>query len=955
MESFTVSRRVSRIRFSKALAEEFVVLLAMRLLITMLVLLPCVYTNSVVAGSVAEYLMEEGAGIAVGDTSGSANNAYFEGTPTWQVGHGGDSQYCLSLDGSDYFTAIDSTSLDSITSGFTLTAWIKADLDSVRDTIVWKLGAFRVWKEYSNLMVSLDGVGSVTNLVIVSGLIPNGTWLHVAVTYDGKYIAGYVDGVRRRRVWVNDDVVPISASTHPLRVGWYGSEPYYRGSLDNVRLYNHALSSVDVVADMNSDTIPTQPLTIVESALAATAIVIPVGSLAVETVAANELQYHIEQATGVTLGIYAEGSEPTTFDGLIYVGGCDATGAAGIEGSYLDDNGYVLRNVGSDFFLAGNDSSGNPLGMIHVNYTRIGTMLAVYRFLEEYMGVKWLWPGPKGEVIPTTTDVIADDIVIIDKPVLKHSRLIDYNDWNWNGLGTYDGWTSMASRENYLNAQSLWLRRQGFCTSINMEYTHAFEHWWDTYHVSHPEFFNMLPDGTRRPDPYYHGGRADLVSMCLSDPDFHKQIVDNWEAAGQREYINCCENDTAIKCTCPRCMSWDVQDPDLTIPWAERLTYATNAFNAAQPDWYTYLGSMSTRLAKFLLAVQQEAQSRGYADAKVFAFSYTNYANRPLGVQLNDRVTVGIVPAMAFPWTDAKQEYSRDLWSGWADAGARLFLRPNYFLDGHNFPINFARRFGSDFLYSLRRGMFATHFDSLTGQWSTQSLNLYMLARVHTHVAAGWENWGSDVTGDGTVDIGDLSVMSNWWLENVAGCDPGNRCGDTDSDGNVDLNDFAQLALQWQNANAEVVSILDEFYEAFGPAESAVRAYFDHWETVSDAATTSLAWPYWFVGADGIFTPSVMATGRTLMTNAQTAAVGDSVAVRLVDFLKKGLTNVEKTLVAQAAWENFQNTPYGPLYEAAEAAWLAAYADLHSYRALVEGDFICNMSWLIWCENGFVW
>ena len=152
-------------------------------------------------------------------------------------------------------------------------------------------------------------------------------------------------------------------------------------------------------------------------------------------------------------------------------------------------------------------------------------------------------------------------------------------------------------------------------------------------------------------------GRADLVSMNLSNSDFHQQIVDNWIAAGASGYIACAENDTATKCTCPTCMAWDVQDPDLTIPWAQRLTYATNAFNAGQADWYTYLGSMSTRLAKYLLAVQQEAAGRGYANATLHAWSYTNYAKEPLGgVQLNDRIVIGVVPGLMFPWTDAKQQ-----------------------------------------------------------------------------------------------------------------------------------------------------------------------------------------------------------------------------------------------------------------------------------------------------------
>ena len=141
--------------------------------------------NSLFAGCVAEYLMEEGSATVAGDTSGSANNSYFVGQPIWQAGHGGGSQYCLHFDGSNYLEAPDSASLDSITSGFTMTAWIKADQNSISDTIVWKMGAFRVWKNNANLMVSLEGVPSLANYTAISGVISNDTWLHVAVTYDG--------------------------------------------------------------------------------------------------------------------------------------------------------------------------------------------------------------------------------------------------------------------------------------------------------------------------------------------------------------------------------------------------------------------------------------------------------------------------------------------------------------------------------------------------------------------------------------------------------------------------------------------------------------------------------------------------------------------------------------------------------------------------------------------------
>jgi hypothetical protein len=187
--------------------------------------------------------------------------------------------------------------------------------------------------------------------------------------------------------------------------------------------------------------------------------------------------------------------------------------------------------------------------------------------------------------------------------------------------------------------------------------------------------------------------------------------------------------------------------------------------------------------------------------------------------------------------------------------------------------------------------------------------------------------------------MSDLAVLSSWWLDDASGCEPGNRCGDLNGDDDVNFGDFVLLAKQWDNTNTEVELILDEFYEAFGPAESAVRAYFDYWEGVSDAAGDEVLPDEAF--APQLFTPSVMAAGRALMASAQTAALGDPVAVRLVDFLEKGLTNAEKTLVAIKARQDYSN--YGASYL---AAWQAAHADLDNYRSLVEADFICNMGWL---------
>lgn len=905
------------------------------------------------AGLVAEYLMEEGVGTLVGDTSGQGNNAGFDGAPVWVAGHDPCSEYALYFDGDDYLVANDSASLDSITTGFTVTAWINCTQNSIRDTIVWKLGAFRVWKSNANLMASFDGVATVTNYTLVTGQLPNDTWVHVAVAYDGRYIVGYINGVRKHRVRVNNDYIPIDTSDYPLHIGWYGSVPNYRGSLDNVRLYNHRLTDGEVVVDMNDNSVPgTEPLDIVSSGVGMTAIIYPDGG---DPAAAEELQYHIEQATGAVLSLHQEAGAPGGFDGLIYVGNCDTTAAAGIDGSALGANGYVIRNVGPDLFLAGDDSAGPIFGDLHTNDTRVGTLLAVYRFIEDNLDVQWLWPGPSGEIIPTRTDLVAANINITDKPTLMHTRMRDWGvtgSWGWGsyGNGSHDGWSSGSARDTFLENQSRWMRRHGFCQGIDLDYGHSYVTWWDTYGVSNPEYFNELPDGTRRPDPYWWNAPS-LIAMCMAQPALHDKIVTDWIAGGANSWINVWKNDTGSKCVCDLCMAWDVEPNDFEAtygyPWANRLTEATARFNAQIRGWESALGPMSDRYAKFILAIQQEAASRGYPDVITIGGAYANRTQRPIETPLNDRVRLGMVTGGGFPWPESTQQASRDLWSDWTDwAGVQAYLRPNYLYYCHNMPTFTAHRMGSDFLHHLRRGMFGTDFDSLVGQFSTQAPTMYVMARMQTHVNPSPTAWGADLTADCAVGMDDFLLFTADWLADPLVCATASTCADLDGDGDVDAGDFAIFAQQFSpDSCREVEALLDEFYSAFGPAENSIRDYYNHWRTVSDNATVGGDYTdFYMTAGPATFTPTVMATGRALMTAAQQAAQGNASAERLVGYLEQGLTNAELTLAAQEAWDTYTTTGVmGP--------WTVAIDALDAYRAHVDPNGVGEMGWLRAMEN----
>ena len=428
-----------------------------------------------------------------------------------------------------------------------------------------------------------------------------------------------------------------------------------------------------------------------------------------------------------------------------------------------------------------------------------------------------------------------------------------------------------------------------------MEYGHAFTTYYDTYHTAHPEWFNLLPDGTRITDPYYAGGIwNDLISMSVAEPGLWSQIVDNWLAEGQdgTPWINGTENDTNGKCTCPGGMAWDVKPDTWTQnDWDNRYADACAAFYNAQSDWSEALGPMSDRYCNFWLALQNEAVCRGYPDATVFGLAYVNYKHAPINKDgaLNENIIVGYVPSTSFPWTSTERTEACNDWDGWRNTGCRMFYRPNYTLLGHNLPIYYADCLVEDFVYCYRRGMIATDFDSLTGQYATQAPTLYALARIHT------------------------------------------------------------LAADTSRSASELLSdILDEFYSSFGAASDEVQEYFEYWETISEGIS-DYPDPYykWYVHGADVFTPSVMSTARTKLNAAITAASGDSAVEARLAFLENGLDDVELTLAAQEAWEDYMDA--GDL-----DGWLDAVGDLDDARAAMEADFPENMAHLA-AEEAYEW
>ncbi len=204
-----------------------------------------------VAGLVAAYGFNEGTGTAVADTSGSGNNGVASSTSWVAAGRFGKA---LSFNGtSSWVTVADSASLD-LTNGMTLEAWIypTATMTNWRTVIMKEQATTYAYHLTANTDLNQPAtgvyVGGASRRLDAGTTIPVNAWTHLTATYDGTTQRLYVNGVQ---VASRAQTGAIATSTSPLHIGGnslWGE--YFQGYIDEVRIYNRALSTSEIQTDM---------------------------------------------------------------------------------------------------------------------------------------------------------------------------------------------------------------------------------------------------------------------------------------------------------------------------------------------------------------------------------------------------------------------------------------------------------------------------------------------------------------------------------------------------------------------------------------------------------------------------------------------------------------------------------------------------------------------------------
>jgi len=209
--------------------------------------------SSLMGNRVSELKLNEGAGNSTADTvaSGAGSLFNFTGDYGWRPVSECISGTCLSFDGvDDYVSVPDSSALtDTFDDNFSVEVWAK--VKGYPSTNVADI----IWKYWPGFIVRMGTTGS-TNIYLYDGTryqtynsnfsFPLDQWVHFIAVRDYtslNNVRWYINGKLNNTVSNTSNVGLLNSTGAPLYLARAMNYRYFNGLLDEVRIYNAALTS----------------------------------------------------------------------------------------------------------------------------------------------------------------------------------------------------------------------------------------------------------------------------------------------------------------------------------------------------------------------------------------------------------------------------------------------------------------------------------------------------------------------------------------------------------------------------------------------------------------------------------------------------------------------------------------------------------------------------------------
>ena len=304
-------------------------------------------------GLVAAYGFDEASGATTLDASGNNLTGTLSNVTRTTAGKFGSA---LSFNGVNALVTVPDANALDLTTGMTLEAWVNPTASGGgvwRNVLIKERTAGEVYNLYANVDTNVPAVfvvraaqTGVPLSALGTAAVPQNAWTHLAATHDGTTLRLFVNGTE---VGTRAVAGALLTSNGALRIGGnslWGE--YFEGSLDEIRVYNRALSVTEVQADMNT----------------------PVGGT--PTVTINQATGQLDPTNGSPINFTAVFSEPVTGfgSGDVTLGGTAGATTAVVTGgpttyniavSGMTGNGTVIATVGAGVALdaagTGNNAS----------------------------------------------------------------------------------------------------------------------------------------------------------------------------------------------------------------------------------------------------------------------------------------------------------------------------------------------------------------------------------------------------------------------------------------------------------------------------------------------------------------------------------------------------------------------------------------------------------------------
>ncbi|MEQ8785761.1 MAG: DUF4838 domain-containing protein [Pirellulaceae bacterium] len=341
-----------------------------------------------------------------------------------------------------------------------------------------------------------------------------------------------------------------------------------------------------------------------------------------------------------------------------------------------------------------------------------GTVNAVYTFLQDQLGVRWLWPGELGE------DVVSQETIALSPMVHRHHPQIRARGgaFNFSTLGN----RGYGRSHDWSRLQRLQLG------SLDIGGGHGFGDWWERFHETHPEYFALQPDGTRSGHPSPRNAK-----LCQSNPAVWKQWLEEVERQLERDanktVFNGSPNDgwSSGHCVCENCRAWD-------HPKGEPRLFHWHKHREEMP-------ALSDRHVTFANHLGRLLKER-YPDKDYYVMMLSYGHSRPAPIEARPAENVIMVSVANFygrrDLVDRGSTWGtthRRQFEAWGEAARHVMWRPNTGSPAgwqQGLPDLTMAQTAEDLKFVTDNHCMGIYIDAVWEHWATQGPQYYLMAQL---------------------------------------------------------------------------------------------------------------------------------------------------------------------------------------------------------------------------------